>query len=372
MAQQDKKIRVIWLVGGGTGGHIMPLLAVAEVLRMQRHVRLYYIGEGNSLEEKLAKQHGIRFCTITSGKLRRYFTLVALWQNLRDGLRLVWGIGQSYRLIRKTHPDLIFTKGGYVTLPVAIAAWLTKTPLIAHESDSVIGKTNRLIAYFARRILTAFPADVYPLAIASKVTMVGLPLRSDFTRTAARHHHSRIPMVLITGASQGALAINDAFAPIIPALLEKAAITHITGALSYERFRALREHLPSDLRERYAVLDFTPDIADYMREATVVVSRSGSTIFELATLRKPMMLIPLPSAAHNHQFKNAEIFVRHKAAVLLEQANLTPESLLTTLEQVLADRAMQQRLQEGTVRFDCHKSAQVVASLLLKEIGASL
>lgn len=358
----------IWLVGGGTGGHVVPLLAVAEVLKDDPSISLTFIGEVGGQEATLARSYNLRFIGITSGKLRRYLTLKSVLLNLRDGIQFLRGLWVSYRLIRKEKPTLIFTKGGYVTLPVALAAAMTQTPLVIHESDATMGMTNRWLAHLARVVMTGFPAIHYPSSLASKIQAVGIPLRSEFSKKHTSAHSSR-PMVLVTAGSLGAVAINELMASIIPILLERVSVMHVTGRYSFAQYQAFKESLPAHLAQHYGVVDFTPDMADYMREAIVVVMRSGSQIFEAATLRKPMILIPLPNAANNHQAKNAEIFSQHKAALVLNQHNLTPERLYETINSVLDDAQLRQELEEGTRVFNSCDSAKRVAEILKQQLA---
>lgn len=345
----------------------MPLLAVAEILRRDPRIKLQFIGTAEGPEVDLAHAAGIPFTAIPAGKLRRYLTLESVVLNVRDLARLARGVFVARRLVLKRRPAIIFTKGGPVALPAAVAAWWTKTPLVIHESDAVMGVANRIVAGVAKQVFTAFPASVYPPSLAKKIIPVGVPLRRDFGRQS-RVPKSRRPMVLITGGSQGAAAINRAIGAILPRLLNRVAVMHITGAASYPTMLRLKEELPPRLAEHYGVVDFASNIADYMREATLVVSRASSTIFEIATLGKPMILIPLPSSANDHQVRNAEIFVENRAALMLRQENLTPERLYETISELLGDSVLRRQLEEGTRVFGSRGAAQEVASSLKRTI----
>lgn len=363
--QHPKKGRIIWLVGGGTGGHIMPLMAVAEELSHRPAVKLTYIGDASGPESEIAKKAGLSFVHIPSGKLRRYFGFTAIILNIRDIFLILAGIILAYRLIRRKKPSLIFSKGGPVALPVALAAYITRTPLMTHESDVVMGITNRIIGTFAKTIMTAFPASFYPTIYARKIVSVGVPIRREFCHHPTIHHQKR-PMILITGGSQGARAINLLVGSILPDLLRQASVMHICGKYSFKEFQELKKELPDDLAAHYGLVDFTPDIASYMREAALVITRASSTIFEVATLGKPMIIIPLPGSANDHQLKNAEAFLRYKAALVLKQNNLTPNLLYETIQAVLQDKKVMRELVEGTRHFSCCDSARQVATLLLQ------
>lgn len=364
MATKPERVHHLWLVGGGTGGHIVPLLAVAEILGRDTGVHLTYIGERDGMEYGLARKAGIPFKSVTSGKFRRYVTPASFFLNSRDFFRILKGIFTSYRLIKHKRPDLVFSKGGPVAVPVVIAAWLSGVPIVTHESDVAMGLANRVIGRFAHHVMTAFPAKYYPAWMARKIVHVGLPLRSEFCRQSRIVQHKRRPMVLVTGGSQGSVTLNRAVAAILPDLLPKADVMHITGEYSYKEFQAVKDDLPDTLAEHYGVIDFTPDMAHYMREATVVVMRSGATLFEVASLGKPMILIPLPTAANNHQLKNAEVVIEYKAGLLLMQDNLTPERLYDTIATVLDTPSLRRQLQEGTKHFASCDAAKNVAFLL--------
>lgn len=358
----------IWFVGGGTGGHIMPLIAVAHALKRRKGVRITFLGDPKGKELQLIKQLGLPFLKLPYGKIRRYLTLGSFVANMRDIIYVFWGIITAYFLIRRRRPTLVFSKGGPVALPLAIAAFLTKTPLITHESDAVIGVTNRIIARFAQMVLTGFPASVYPSGLASKIRWVGVPIRPEFCQRR-QPHRSRRPMVLVTGGSQGAAPINDLIGDILPELLKEVDVMHLTGAKSFSTFQAVKDALPAHLADHYGVIDYTPDIASYMHEAEVVVMRAGSQIFEMASMGKPMILIPLPSAANNHQLKNAEIFAQQSAALMLRQDNLTPNRLYETIRSLLNDRALQKELRQGMRQFDCCRAAERVADILTEQLS---
>lgn len=358
----------IWLVGGGTGGHVVPLLAIAEVLQKDSSLHLTFIGEKNGKEKQMAKSAGLRFLSIPSGKLRRSFSLSSTILNVRDAIKLIAGVVKSYRLIKYEKPSLILTKGGPVSLPVAIAANITKTRLVTHESDAVIGKSNDYSAGVAETLFTGFPASYYPPKYASKIVHVGIPLRSAFC-TSSKKKSSR-PMILVTGGSQGSVSINQLIWTILPDLLKDYSVVHLVGETSYSDAKKVKELLPEGLQRYYEAFAFTPDIAQYMQEASVVITRGGSQIFEAASLGKPMIIIPLPWAAQNHQVKNAEIFARHKAAIMLIQDNLTPEKLYETIRSLLEDTVLQKELEEGTRIFNSCQAATKVAHALRDMVRA--
>lgn len=364
MPKESKKQR-IWLVGGGTGGHIVPLLAVAEILQQHKNIKLQYVGDKRGPEYTLAQNQGLDFIAVSTGKMRRHFGLTALILNMRDAVRIKLGIIQSLQAIAREQPRVIFSKGGPASLPVVLAAAIARVPVVTHESDVVMGWANRMNAYLADKVLVSFPASLYPQRYARKLVTVGLPIRRVFCAPQRKDsHRSRRPMILVMGGSQGSVAINETLAPILPELLKEWSVMHITGSLSYERFCALRDLLPKKLADNYGVIDYTSDVASYMRDATVVVVRASSTIFELASLGKAMILIPLPTAANNHQVKNAEYFAERGAALIELQHQLTPEKLYESICSVVTDRALRRSLEEGARQFaSCDATKRVVALL---------
>lgn len=361
-----KTLRV-WLVGGGTGGHITPLLAVAEVLQQHKNVKITYIGEAKSREEELARHEHIPFQAIMSGKLRRSWDVVSICQNVRDLTRVWRGYWQARRLILKQRPDVIFSKGGQVAPPVCLAAKHFSIPVIIHESDANMGLANKFTSRLATKVLTGFPAVNYPNIDAQKIIPVGIPLRAEFNIERKAKKPDR-PMILITGGIQGAQSINRAVALILPLLLAKYDVMHVTGDASYDEFVKIKSELPKEIRDNYGVVPFTHNMAELMREATIVLSRaSGTTMFELATLAKPMILIPLPSAGSDHQRANARIFVASGAAIMLEQSMITPEVLFAMVDGLLSNGEELKKLQCNEIQFASGNSAKIVADLLLKE-----
>lgn len=323
--------------GGGTAGHIYPLLEVASFLSRRHSIKTLYIGGKGNLEEEIVPKK-MPFKAISSGKLRRHLTLL----HLRDSGRFVKGLIAARSIVKKFKPDLVFTKGGYVSLPVILASHQLGIPVIIHESDIVMGLANRLGSRFADKICVGYPIENYADQLKDRLVYTGNPIRKDFfTRVSSIDRKAfsirkDLPVILITAGSQGALAINDALEPILKILLRKAQIIHLTGKNSEERFLKVREKLPKNLVNNYHPFGYLSNqMESAVKVSDLVISRAGSTIFELAACGKPMILIPLPSSANNHQVRNAEFFTKEGAALSLSQAHLTPERLLHTINTLL-------------------------------------
>ncbi len=356
----------VWFVGGETGGHVVPLIAVAEVLSQKNTVRIRFIGSRNSIEERLARQSGYPFLSVMTGKLRRDFGVLSLLKNGIDAVRFSLGILQSLWLIHRYHPSVVFSKGGPVSLPVVIAAAVLRVPVVTHESDIVMGHSNRFISRLAKTVMTGFPVVNYPYIDATKLVEVGIPLRQQFCRKQSHHHHSHRPMVLVTGGSQGAATVGELLVRILPELLQKADVMHICGDSMVATCQAAKAELPERVRDHYGFVSYTDDIADYIRESTVVVTRGSSQIFEIASLGKAMICIPLPWAANNHQLKNAQYFASRGAAVVTRQENLTPERLYETISSVLDDKQLRLSLEKNVVQFNSCESASRIVEIIHK------
>jgi len=332
------------LTGGGTAGHVYPLLAVFEELQKQskdKPLVPLYVGSASGMEQEILKNHKIPAVFIYSGKWRRYWKKwwPALFLNLRDLFLILLGFFQALFVILKFKPDKVFAKGGYVTIPMVLAARICGIPVIIHESDLVMGLSNQLCSRLAQKICLAFPLRYYQNLPRKKIIYTGNPIRQEFIKIKKEERQEKGETVLVMGGSQGSKVINQAIYPILPQLLKRARVIHIVGNLDFQRALDVKKSLPKDLKERYTVYDFVKDkMAFLMAEADLVVSRSGAnTIFEIAALGKPSVLIPLVWSANEHQAKNASIFQSKKASVVIEEGDLS-ERLLEVLVELLGDK----------------------------------
>ncbi|HPJ01420.1 MAG TPA: undecaprenyldiphospho-muramoylpentapeptide beta-N-acetylglucosaminyltransferase [Candidatus Limiplasma sp.] len=323
----------IVLTGGGTAGHVSPHLGLIPRLR-QAGYELHYIGRHPSIEYDIIHPIGdITFHPISAGKLRRYFSLT----NFTDIFRVLRGIWQSYWLLRKLKPDVCFSKGGFVSIPVVIAAHLNHVPIVCHESDMTPGLANRIAARFADRIATTFPECA--ACLGGKGIMTGTPLREDLFDGSRERGFALAgfdgakPVLLVTGGSQGAQAINQALRESLERLLPEMDILHLCGKgnldeslLQLEGYRQF-EYLQAEW----------PDV---LAAADLVLSRAGANaLSELLALKKPMLLVPYPlSASRGDQIKNADSFERQGFARVLPQETLTPETLTDALKKLTEDQ----------------------------------
>lgn len=334
------KTRPIILVGGGTGGHIFPLVAIGEELTAKGRPFIF-VGERGGREEKIVKELKWQYYGISAGKLRRYITLRTIILNVADLFRTIAGFFQCLRLLLRTGATTVFSKGGYVALPMVYAARLLGRKLIIHESDAVMGLTNKLSAKFAKKVFTAFSPEAYPHHD-DRYQQVGVPVRRALRQAAKlRSPQKTRPLIFVLGGIQGSSAINTLVRGIVKQLIEVTDVVHITGEREIGLYEKVQNSLDKKDRNKYKPFSFLDrELAYYFQLADVVVSRaSATTLAEGALFGKAMYLIPLPTAASNHQVVNAEHLRREHAAVVVEERQLSAEKLLDNLRRLIEDRA---------------------------------
>ena len=336
----------IVIAGGGTGGHTSAGLAVAAALE-KRGADIHWIGSRAGIEARRVPEAGLPFHPIHAGKLRRYWD----WQNVPDlALRAPAGAAQSWRLLRRLRPALLFATGGFVSLPPALAARALAIPIVVHEQTAVPGLANRIVSRFARRIALTFPLSGNELP-RDRTVLTGNPLRPELeggSREAACRHFSfdqALPIVYVTGGAQGSHKINRTVGEMLPALLTNCQIIHQCGdsartgdrAWLGGRARALAE----PLRRRYALVPYVgAELRDVYAAADLVVGRSGAgTVNECLHLGKPAIYIPLPGTSGDEQTANARLVEAAGGGVLFPQVSLTPNRLLEAVRRLLADRS---------------------------------
>jgi len=365
-----KKIKKIALTGGGTAGHISPTLLVAnELEKMSPSTKFIYIGSKSGMESKIVPGTGIRYFGISAGKIRRYWS----FRNFLTPIFVLVGFFQSLFILAHEKPDIIYAKGGYVTVPPVIAGWFLKIPSVIHESDSVLGLANRILSIFAKKIATAYPVKYYPVKLHKKIIWVGLPVRQELISAEKNQGYQifglsdKLPTVLIFGGSQGARKINQLFLGKIGQILNNCQVIHLTGKYDYQKALKKRKTLKSELRERYQVFDFLFDEMPYAEKvADLIVARCGAnTLTEIAAARKASILIPLPSSAANHQFFNAQIFKENKAAQVLSEDNLKPKILAKKIIDLISRPFLLKQLGENAAQFYQPDATQKIAEEIL-------
>lgn len=326
-------MKKIVLTGGGTAGHVTPNIALMPRLKEMGY-EIYYIGSYDGIEKKLIEQMGVPYYGISSGKLRRYFD----WKNFTDPFRVLKGFGEAKKLLKKLQPDVVFSKGGFVTVPVVQAAKRCHIPTIIHESDMTPGLANKLAIPAATKVCCNFPETVKYLP-EGKAVLTGSPIRQELlrgNRLAALNFcgfTSGRPVLMVIGGSQGSVAVNTAVRNILPDLLKTFQVIHLCGKGNLDTGL---EHTDGYVQFEY----IQKELADLFALADVVVSRAGANaICELLALRKPNLLIPLPaSASRGDQLLNARSFRQQGFSMVLEEESITSETLLSSILELYRDR----------------------------------
>ena len=335
-------MKKIVLTGGGTAGHVTPNIALLPGLK-EMGFEVYYIGSVNGMEKELIEKQGIPYFGISSGKLRRYFDL----KNFTDPFRVQKGFHQAIRILKELRPNVVFSKGGFVSVPVMGAAKRVKIPAILHESDMTPGLANKLAIPSARYVCCNFPETMQHLP-KEKAVLTGCPIRPELLSGDAKNGRSlagfndELPVLMIIGGSSGSVHINDAVRQALPKLLERYQVLHLCG----------KGRLDDSLKDKkgYCQLEYADkELPDFFAAADLVISRAGANaISELLALRKPNILVPLPlSASRGDQILNARSFENQGFSLVLDDEKMTEESLLSAIDTVISKkedylRAMEQ------------------------------
>ncbi len=323
----------IVLTGGGTAGHVTPNLAILPSLK-EAGYEITYMGSYDGIEKRLVEDFGLPYVGISTGKFRRYFDI----KNLTDPFRVIKGYSEAKKFLKEYHPDVVFSKGGFVSVPVVRAAAALKIPCIIHESDMTPGLANKLCLPVANKICCNFP-ETYDMLPKEKAVLTGSPIREELSRgnklagldmcgfTANK------PVIMVIGGSLGAANVNKAVRDALPQLLEKYQVVHLCGkdkldnlllnTPGYKQF----EYLKAELKDIFAIAD-------------IVISRAGANaICELLALRKPNILIPLPAASsRGDQLLNAKSFEAQGFSVVLQEEDITTASLCEKIDNLYENR----------------------------------
>lgn len=362
----------IVLTGGVSGGHTYPLVAVAREIRHQvPDAQFLFLGPKGKFEVVAMREEGITARYLITGKWRRYFSFL----NFVDLFRIPIGFLQSLWHLFWFMPDAVFSKGGSASVPVVVAAWLYRIPILLHDSDAKSGAANRFCARFATRVAIAYE-NVRADFPASKIALTGNPVRQEMMQgdvargIEAMHLRIDLPTILVIGGSQGAQAINRHILEILPALLEQnIQVVHQTGESNLEGVvRAVTDFGINVSESLYRPVGFmdAQTLADMYQVAQVVVSRAGAgSISELAANKKASVLIPLPSAANDEQRLNAYEIQETGGAIVVEEKNLTEHVFLEVLQELLHDGEKRELLGERLAAFYHPDAEERIAQALL-------
>ncbi|MEK7213696.1 MAG: undecaprenyldiphospho-muramoylpentapeptide beta-N-acetylglucosaminyltransferase [Patescibacteria group bacterium] len=368
----------ILFTGGGTGGHFYPIIAIVEALyeeAVEKKVltpKLYYMAPTKYSARELF-DHDIEFIYVPAGKIRRYFSLL----NFTDVFKTIWGVISAFIKMYKIYPDIVFGKGGYASFPPLFAARLLNIPVIIHESDSAPGKVNAWAAKFAKKIAISYP-EAYQYFDAKKVAFTGLPIRKEITyplKEGAREFlnlEEKTPTIFIMGGSQGAQKINDVIIDSLPDLVNRYQIIHQTGRDNFEIVKETADIVLKDNANSYHYhpFDYLNSLAIRMSAGVsdIVISRAGSTIFEIATWGLPSIIIPLPKEISHDQTKNAFSYAHTGACTVIEENNLSSHILISEIDRIVNNPSIKDRMRQGAKEFGHINAAKKIANEIL-ELG---
>jgi UDP-N-acetylglucosamine--N-acetylmuramyl-(pentapeptide) pyrophosphoryl-undecaprenol N-acetylglucosamine transferase len=364
----------ILLTGGGSGGHFYPIIAVAQALRKIAKeeklidVELFYMAP-MPYDKQLLYDNQITFVKNNAGKLRRYFSI----SNIADFFKTGWGIVTALWTMLSLYPDVVFGKGGGISFPALLAARIYRIPV---ESDSYPGRMNAWAAKFARRIAISFPqtAEYFP-KYKDKVALTGCPIRADIVHPMKEGAHAflnldrSLPTILIIGGSQGSQLINEHVVDAAPVLVEKYNVIHQTGKNNINAVKNMADILleKSEHKDRYKIFDSLDATALRMAAgaADIIISRAGSTIFEIAAWGIPAILIPISDSNGDHQRKNAYSYARSGGAIVIEENNVTAHILTSEVDRIINDKMEYEKMKEGAHAFAKTDAANLIAREIL-------
>ena len=349
----------------------MPVVAVVKTLNSQLPTPPDYlwVGSYRGLEEKVAAENNIPFTSVLTGKLRRYFSLY----NIIDIYKIPLGVIQSFFVVRKFKPDVVFSKGGYVSVPVVIASWLLRRPIITHESDIIPGLANKIIARLAQKIAVSFPSTGQYFDD-RKVLVTGNPLRAEILagdQARAREKFNLLsdkPVILVVGGSQGARKLNEILVEVLPQLLENYQVLHVCGQDNYQLVQTQVKEV--GLKQvGYCLQSFlsAPAMGDALALADLVITRAGiNTLNEIAAWGKPALIVPIGSAVlGEHQEVNAKYFREAGAAVVLPNSEIKAEHLRKEVNDIFSNDSRRQDLKRKMAKLAHREAAEKLADQII-------
>lgn len=369
----------ILFTGGGTGGHFYPIISIAEELnklakeKRLLELELFYMSP-TPYDQAVLFEHNITYKKNSAGKLRRAGGL-SFVRNFFDLFKTFWGTLSSVVQVFSLYPDVVFGKGGYASFPALLAAKILRIPVVIHESDTVPGRVNLWAGKFAQRIAVSYKeaAKHFP---ADRVAYTGQPVRSEIASPVKEGSHeffqieSDVPVVLVIGGSQGAQKINETLMEGLKTLVSRYTIIHQTGTKNFEECKATADAVlfDSQHKNRYKPLGFMNPLMIRMSAgiASVVVSRAGSSIFEIASWGVPSIIIPINERVSRDQHSNAFAYARAGGCAVIEEDNLTPNILIAEIERLVTDQAVREKMSASAKAFYRPDAARLVAEEILK------
>ncbi len=371
----------ILFAGGGTGGHFYPIIAVAQAIRASAKERkilmpsMYYMAP-NDYNPRALFDNEIQFIPVSAGKVRRYFSLL----NITDIFKTIFGCISALFRLYSLYPDIVFGKGGYGSFPTLLAARILRIPVIIHESDSHPGRVNIWASKFAKKIAVSYPSasqsfqgtlKVHP----EKIAYTGNPIREEIANPLTNGAHEflklekGIPTILVLGGSQGSQTINDVILQALPELLNRYQIIHQVGKLNLPEMISTSSIIIKDhpYNYRYHPFDYLNELSLRMSAgvADIIVSRAGSTIFEIAAWGKPSIIIPLPNSVSHDQTANALAYGQTGAASVIEENNMSSHVLIEEINRINDNAAIKARMTERASAFARTDSAKLISNAIL-------
>lgn len=370
----------IVLVGGGTGGHFYPLIAVAEAIEDIANERrliepeLYYIGPP-AFDAEALLEHDIIYVPGTAGKVRRYPSVLNVFSVFTNAIGIIRATVQLFRI----YPDVVFSTGGYAAFPTLFAARLLRIPVVIYDADASPGRVSLWSAKFALWIAIAHPtaASKFPAQMQGRIAVVGHPIRKEILNAAKEGGYEFLKLdpsvstVFIVGGSQGARAINEIVLDALPSLVSQFNVVHQVGTAHLADVSSVASVVlkGSPYAERYKLFGLLNTFALRMVAgiATLVVARAGSgTIFEIASWGLPAILVPIPLDVSHDQTENAFSYARSEAAVVIEQHNLSPHLLVAEIGRIASDAALRTKMAAAARTFARPDAAKKIAATLLE------
>jgi len=366
----------IVFAGGGTGGHFYPIIAVAQKVNQvidKEHIissKLYYLSD-SPYDKEMLSQNGMLYEEIGSGKMRTYFSL----KNFSDVFKTFFGMINAIFKVFSIYPDVVFGKGGYASFPTIFAARLLNIPVVIHESDCAPGRVNKWAGRFAKRVAVSFPEalEFFPKKTAA---WTGQPIIMEIEQCAAKKEaleffkiEEDIPVIFILGGSQGAEMINNTILDALPRLTKNYQIIHQTGIKNYKNVLGQSEVVLADnkLKSRYITMAYLNPLQMKMAAgaATIIISRAGSTIFQIASWGVPSILVPFTNSNGDHSRKNAFSYARAGACSVIEEANMTANILCSEIDRILTDKQGYEQMKINTKAFSKPGAAEKIAHELV-------
>lgn len=364
----------ILFTGGGTAGHIFPIIAIIRAIRENYPYEgfdFFYIGPKDKFAKEIFSKEGIETRTILAGKLRRYFS----FKNIIDIFKLPIGILQAFYYVFVVSPDVIFSKGGYGSLPVVFTGWILQVPIFLHESDVSPGLANKIASKFALEIFISFSIKQTEYFPAKKMLSVGSPIRKEIL-SGSKQEAKRIfnlteekPLILVLGGSQGAQKINDKLLIILPELLKNFEVIHQTGQKNFEQVKKEAEvTINQELQKYYHPKGFLTEeeLSSALMAAELIISRAGAgTIFEIAASAKPSILVPLTGSAQEHQVKNGYAFAQNGATIVIEEVNFRPHFVLERIKYLFSQPDVMDEMAKRAKEFSRPEASRIIAEYIV-------